>query len=661
MTKPANSKLFTVAFMSAAVFIITAAPGCSQRSPASYKAQADRQVYSIIEKKWQDDFGSRSNYKVSDTEPLPGDIQIEKAIPAGGVLTLPQAVAIATAHNRQYQTQREVLYTTVLDLTLFRHEFETQFFSGARQGYGKEGNQEGVGGELDFGFDWLLASGARIGTKVGLAWFDVLTGDLKGGLASILSATVTQPLLRGSDRKVVMENLTQAERNALYQIRLFNRFRKTFVVAVISQYYLALQSLDAVKNAENNYNSITELYAKVEKLANAGRLPLIELERVRQEKLQAKDTLVQAQKEYKQVLDEFKLWQLSLPPSVEFQLDVNELKALSIVSKPVFPEIKQQSNQDMSQEASALLEEELELMALARLDEADGSRIQDTPAQLGRMYQQVPDELKINPASPVDAELRPDTENEAAFSETDVVETALALRLDLANKADAIYDAERKVQVAADGLRGELNLFAGVDVTSLAGASELPGVGALDDDLVADRDRSNPLKRLRDNNPLRSFQDESEIGIDLELPLDRAVEQSIYRKALITLSLRKREYEEMVDLVTLEVRQAYRDLTKAAECYRIQLQNLELAQKRFTNALLLMQYGRASSRRVLNAQRDLFDAQNASTEALVGYTVATLSFYRDTGTLQVRPDGMWQRKTAAGNNQSPKVAAASSN
>jgi hypothetical protein len=54
------------------------------------------------------------------------------------------------------------------------------------------------------------------------------------------------------------------------------------------------------------------------------------------------------------------------------------------------------------------------------------------------------------------------------------------------------------------------------------------------------------------------------------------------------------------------------------------------------------QYGRASSRRVLNAQNSLFNAQNAATEALVKYTVATLNFYRDTGVLQVQPDGMWQ-------------------
>ena len=49
-----------------------------------------------------------------------------------------------------------------------------------------------------------------------------------------------------------------------------------------------------------------------------------------------------------------------------------------------------------------------------------------------------------------------------------------------------------------------------------------------------------------------------------------------------------------------------------------------------------------SSRRVLQAQRDLFEAQNDAAQALVDYKIAILSFYRDTGILQVRPDGMWE-------------------
>jgi len=550
------------------VAIVCALAGCATDA-SKYKTEADEKVYKIIEQKWTDDLPSPANYRISDVAPGPNDIQFERVVPPDGVLTLPQAVALATAHNRQYQLEKEALYVTALDLRLARHEFEPWFFSGGREGYGKEGNSEGVGGEADIGFQRLLANGGRIGAKVGVAWFRVLTGDVQGGLASILTATIAQPLLRGSNREVVQENLTQAERNTLYQIRLFNRFRKTFVVEVITQYYRVMQFYDAVKNAESNYNTLLDVYSKVEKLTNAGRVTRLELDRIRQETIQAKDLLVQAQKTYKQALDEFKFWQLSLPANAQFQLDVKELEALRSIELSM-PE----------------------------------------------------------------------------FSEAEAVEAALLVRLELANSSDSIADAERKIVVAADGLRGELNLYAGVDATSLSRSSELAGVGALDDNLTPDRGRLNPLRRMRDNNPLRSFSDQSEIGVDLELPLDRVAEQNLYRKALIALNQRKREHEDMADWVTLEVHQAYRDLTEAAERHRVQLESLELAQKRFDKALLLIQYGRASSRRVLNAQNDLFDAHNAATEALVAHAIAMLNFYRDTGVLQVRPDGMWTGEKA---------------
>jgi outer membrane protein TolC len=119
-------------------------------------------------------------------------------------------------------------------------------------------------------------------------------------------------------------------------------------------------------------------------------------------------------------------------------------------------------------------------------------------------------------------------------------------------------------------------------------------------------------------------------------------EQNVYRKALITLNRRQREYEQAADTVNLQVRQAHRDLTEAAERYKVLSESLELAKRRFNNTFLLLQYGRASSRRVLRAQSDLFDAQNDAGQALVDYKVAILSFYRDTGVLHVRPDGMWE-------------------
>ena len=513
--------------------------GC--RSAHDYKMQADRQVYNIIDQKWGKDFGSRANYKISDTQPSPNDIQIEKAAPASGVLSLPQAVKIATAHNRQYQLEKELLYLKALDLRLARHEFEPQLFGGATGNYDRsrgEGQDEAVTTSATFGFNQLLAGGAIISTNVTAAWVDILTGDMRSGLTSLLSATITQPLLRGSGSRVVLENLTQAERDTVYQIRLFNRFRKTFVVSIISQYYWVLQQFDAVKNAESNYNILCDIHSQTEKLVNAGRLPNFELDRVSQDKLQAEGILVQAQKDYKQALDEFKI-ALGLPTRAEFRLDEKELSALR---------------------------------------------------QAGLT--------------------KPD------FSEDDIVKTALIQRLDLANGGDAITDAERKVFVAADSLRGELGLTAGTDFTN----------DEIDTDFTT----------------LRTLKGTIDVGLLLNLPLERMLEQTEYRKALITFTQRQRDYEEAMDMVLLEVRQAYRDLSKAAERYQVQLKSLELARRRFDNTSVLLQYGRASSRRVLGAQEDLFKARNAATEALVSHTVATLNFYRDVGALHVRPDGMWE-------------------
>lgn len=509
--------------------------GCTEHN---YKKEADQKVYNIIDQKWREDFGPKANYKISDTAPLSDDIQIEKTIPASGVLTLSQAVALATSHNREYQTQKEELYIKALDLSLTRYEFERQFLGGGGGGYSADRNDEVLGIEANYGFNQLLASGARISTKVAAAWVDVLTGNMRGGLASLLSATVTQPLLRGSERRVVLENLTQAERDTLYQVRLFNRFRKTFVVSVISQYYGVLQQLDAVKNAWENYNTLSHVYEQAEKLANAGRVPQFELDRIRQDKLQAQDTCIQAETEYKQALDEFKIT-LSLPTTAEFQLDDSELEALRVAER-----------------------------------------------------------------------LEPD------FVESEVMETALLRRLDLANSADAVIDAQRKLFVAADSLRAELNLVGSANAISA---------------------------RRADRNTLTSLREEYGLGFELDLPLDRVPEQHVYRKALITLNQRQREYDQAADIVRLQVRQSHRDLAEAAERHRVQLEGLELAEKRFKKTYLLLQYSRASSRRVLSAQNDLFDAQNATTQALVDYTIATLEFYRDTEVLQVRPDGMWER------------------
>ena len=519
-------------------FVALTLSGCSKQA-SEYKADSDERVYKILDKKWDPNtHGVKTNYKISDVEPDPQAIKIEKTVPASGVLTLSDAVAIATAHSREYQTEKENLYLSALDLNLTRHDFETQFFGGGTAGYQYDDptSMQQLNASPMVGFSRLLQDGTLITTNLTLAWVDILTGDFRSGLAGIFSAAISKPLLRGSQREIVMENLTQAERNTLYQIRTFSRFRKTFVVSIITQYYMVLQQYDRLKNAEDNHAILISVYEKAEKLTKVGRLPKYELSEIRQKNIQARDIIVMEQESYQQMLDEFKL-ALALPTDSEFSLDETEFLIVKAKDMPI-----------------------------------------------------------------------------PSFSNQESIETALKNRLDLLNSFDSIDDAARKVMVAEDAFRAQLNLVASTATVSERRQS-LRGFNNLDSQINA--------------------------GVELDLGLDKAFEQTEYRKALIVLNQARRFYQQTQDQVKLEVRNDYRNLIEATQRHGIQVENLELAKKRFNDTMLLLKYARTNTRRVLDAQRDYYDAQNEAADAAFQYTVAMLDFYRDTDVMQVKPDGMW--------------------
>ncbi|UCE99133.1 MAG: TolC family protein [Planctomycetota bacterium] len=516
-------------------------------SPEYYKAEADEEVYNIIDSKWQGSFGRKANYTVSDVPPSPNDIQIEEPVPSSKVLSLAKAVAIATAHNRDYQKQKEDLYLKALDLTLERHQFARQWFGTIDAKYlrhpvpGRDNDEEELkisGDNTKLGFTQLLADGAIVSAGIGFDWARFLTGDPSTSLGSVLSASITQPLLRGAGRRIAQENLTQSERNALYEIRSFNRFRQEFVVSIVNDYYRVLQQRDKVTNAENNYKRVLKSKERLEMELKAGIRTRIDVDETEQNVLRAQNNYVEAQQRYEQSLDEFKI-RLSLPTDADIELDQNELNALE----------------------------------------------------------------KIGISEP---NYTPDA----------AIETALLQRLDLANTRDQVDDAVRKVIVTADGLGAELNLTGGIDVGS---------------------------REKTDIDSLQFHDGTYTLGLSGDLPLDRKEERNIYRTAIIALERQQREYDNEMDNVKLNVRQAYRQLIEKAETYKIQKLSLDLAERRVESNELLLDAGRVTVRILLESEDALVEAQNNVTAALVDHAIAKLSFFRDVGILQVMPDGMWEQ------------------
>jgi len=510
-----------------------------------YKAEADEEVYKIIDSKWQDDFGQKTNYTVSDyNDPeSPNNVEIADIIPESGVINLQQAVEIATKFNRQYQSQKESLYLSALDLTLTRHQYARQWFVTIDGSYvDDKSNGDDVSIDASGGVDQqsLLLDGVLFNVGIAIDWTRFLTGDPRTTLGSVLSGDVAVPLLGAGAGKVRQENLTQAERNVLYRIRTFNRYRKTFVVGIISDYYGVLQARDRVDITEASYERLIYSTNQLKMEVDVGQRAPSDVDEAMQNLLSAENKLIRDRQSYEQALDRFKI-RLSLPTDANIVLDQNELTAL--------------------------------------------------------------EEIGIS---------------QPEYTEADAMEMALVWRLDLANTRNALEDSARKLELAAEGLGVQLNLTGSAEVSST---------------------EETKVSRLEFHRGIYS------LGFASDLPLDRKAERNAYREALISMEQRQRGYDDESENVKLDVRQAYRDLEETAESYRIQKIGLELAERRVDEQKLLLEYGRGTIRLLLETNDDLVQAQNDLTGALVNHTIAKMSFFRDIGILQVKPDGMWEQRT----------------
>jgi outer membrane protein TolC len=538
--------IFAVCAVTAVV--LTMVVGCS---PDFHKADADKEVYKIIDAKWQDKFGQKANYVISDanTIPTPNDVNVAKAPIFEEPLTLAQAVAIATKYNRDYQTMKEDLYLSALSLTGEQYKYALQWFGTIDAEYTKNGvspESKTIKTEGSVKNTLLTPDGILLNTSLVFDWTRFLTGDPRTTLSGVLSGTLDIPLLGNGGGKAAWEELTQAERNVLYEIRTFNRYRQTFVVNTISAYYGVLQNKDGVTNAKNNWNSSVEYRKQAEMEAKTGRTAPYEVDQARQRELSAYDSYIITLQLYEQSLDSFKIV-LSLPVNTPLELDQNELRALENYGTTV-----------------------------------------------------------------------------PQYSIDTAIETALSCRLDLANSADAVDDAQRTVKLAAEGLGPQLDLTGSTNVNSQGNAHI--------DNFQFHRGTYN-------------------WGLSADLPFDRKNQRNAYRQALITLQQQQRAYSQSVDSVVQNVRQDYRQLMATAEEFITQEKSLAIAEERVKNMPLLLKSARAKTTDLLDAQDALLLAQNDLTSALVGHTIAKLTFYSDVGILQVKPDGMWTQSVIASRNQ----------
>lgn len=317
------------------------AVGCSQ---SHYRKSADKQVYGLIGEKEKDIPGLTNTFSIDtrfsgrNPDDIPGAEIVSERLQSGRrKINVADALKIALQNNRTYQSRKEQLYLTALRLTSEKHRFQPSLFGNATAAAAR--NSDGTYNRqlaTSFGVDQALKTGADIGLSVANDVLSYYSGKAGYSSFSILSATISQPLLRGAGAGVAAENLTQADRDLVYEVRGFAHYRNSFAVDIVTAYFRLLGQRDTVRNEYNNYQNLIASRERAEALA-FDRQPAFQADQARQDELRAKSRYVIAVDNYQRSVDSFKL-QLALPLGVEIALDdsaLEDLKKTGLVPVPL--------------------------------------------------------------------------------------------------------------------------------------------------------------------------------------------------------------------------------------------------------------------------------------------------------------------------------------
>jgi len=494
-------------------------------------------------------------------------------------LSLVQALQVGARNSSEYQTSKENIFQTALDLDLERNDFRN-IFTGQVKGLA---STDTTGDRTVNGAEYRTAAGLNRKYESGVE----LSGSLAIDLANLMTlggassfgiagdATIAIPLLRGSGRHIVTEPLTQAERDVVYAIYEFERFKQTYAVQVAGQYLGVLRQLNQVTNTEENYRRSIVSARRSRRLSEAGRLSQIQVDQAVQNELRARDRWIAAMESHKRALDSFKSL-LGLPPDARVELDRSELEQLLTSTSEIIAEIKRQEESGAKEQTPAAYAP-VELVAPSRED-----------------------------AGPLE------------MDESLAVKLALDNRLDLRVTQGEVYDAQRAVVVAADALRAELTLLG---TSQLGSGREIKSATS-------------------DNAQLRPDKGKYSALLTLDLPFERTVERNAYRNSFISLERAVRSVQALEDQIKLDVRNKLADLLESRESLKIQANSVTVAQRRVRSSNLFLEAGQAQIRDLLEAQDALLSAQNGLISAVVSYRVAELELQTDMGLLEVDEKGL---------------------
>jgi outer membrane protein TolC len=356
------------------------------------------------------------------------------------IISLDQALDLGFALNKDYQLQRERLYLQALSLTADRYRYTPIFSASANSTYAWDNRlndgstdpfaadaealislpatvvtaDERLRSDASLGTRLLLRGGGQIALNLTSNFLRFVTGDMDSNASSALVGSFTQPLLRGAGSDIAAETLMQAERDLLYQLRDFTRYRQTLAVRITTQYYTVLEARDTVRN---NFAGLSATLSSLERerafQAEGLRTPG-QVGRLEQSSLQRDRAWALAITRYANALDSFKIL-LGLRADDRIMLDDQEMLRIS---------------EGNLQAPDITLEQALELTANNRLDLFT---LADRIADRARKLEVAADAFQPGLAMVLRASVPANNNNSANLSDMDfrLTDYSAALELDL--------------------------------------------------------------------------------------------------------------------------------------------------------------------------------------------------------------------------------------
>ena len=607
-----------------------------------------------------------------------------------------RCVELALRHSREYQSAFESVYLAALDVSLARFQFrpqwlgqhETQFTHFGSGGFANgESNQLTVSHEA--GFSRALAAGGQFLANFANIWVWEFANGGARLMTSNLALSLVQPLLRAASREVRLENLTQAERELLYSVREFARFRKQFWadVTTLNGYLNLLLLLQNIRNQQANLLAQEQNYRLHLELFEGGKKSRVQVDQVFRGFLGARLAVAQAEADWETALDAFKV-RLGLPPRLLVELDDGPLAQFQLID----PELES-------------LRDACEKFQITRLRELETL---PPPESLRRSYDQLLEFARKSPPWVEQVEKDRQRAERRWLRSDDDAEQRERNRVEYERYGKALADVRQTLielpeKIRTDGatlipadprrawerllnhsrnLLSQLDDLTAIQTVLRLNAIELPAIEEDEEAAVAEAlaqrlDLMNAKARVTDAwrkvrvaaNALRAGLDLNgsinlgvdptganpfafsaaqsgySVGVKWDLPLNRFAERNVYRASLINYQRARRAYMALADSISQQIRLDLRQLRIERLSFEIARQNVisaarqvESARNQILNARDTS--GTSSTLDILDALNALLQARNALARSYLNYEQLRIRYLIDLERLQLDDRGI---------------------